>query len=202
VAVEIPQELLARLVPTKIPEEIRNKLKGKLGYSDAVDRIGTTAAPLLGGFGMTLVGLTATSESEVRWPDPTLALLVLAVLLFVGAVQASFNARSWFIPLGEFLARLEATPDHQQSVITGTYSQGLTKHAYWLTMTRYAYNLGILFLLAGLTFVVIPRGGISTARYGVIGLAGAGFVIEALWFLGSLVMNRHPGSAPSPPAGA
>lgn len=91
------------------------------------------------------------------------------------------NERSWFIPLDEFLTRLEATPADKQSVITGTYSQGLAKHVYWLRLTRHAYNIGILFLLAGLTFVVIPKGTISDARYGVIALASVGFVLEAAW---------------------
>lgn len=187
-------EALAQRAPTEIPSAVLQKLTGKLGYSDAVDRVGTTAAPLLGGFGLTLIGLTATSGSEVRWPTPTLALLVASVLLLIGAVQASFNARAWFIPLDEFLTRLGATPANQQTIITGTYSQGLTKHAYWLGITRYAYNLGILFLLAGLTLVVIPHGAISTARYAVIALAGVGVIVEAVWFLGSFLVVGHRGN--------
>lgn len=178
----------------EIPESIREALSGKLGYSDAVDRVGTTAAPLLAGFGLTLIGLTVTSESSVRWPAPTLALLVLAVLLLIGAVQAAFNARSWYIPLGEFLVRLEATPEGKRGILTGTYKQALGKHAYWLSLTRFTYNIGILFLLAGLAFVVIPRGAISEGRYVVIGLAALGFAGEALWFLCSLVGNRKSGA--------
>jgi hypothetical protein len=173
------------LVPVKIPPSVLDKLTGKLGYSDAVDRVGTTAAPLLAGFSLTLIGLTVAADSNVRWREPTLALLVLAALLLIGAVQASFNARSWYIPLGEFLTRLEATPDDQRPVVTGTYAQGLTKHKFWLTVTRYAYNFGILFLLAGLVFVLVPEGEVSTCRYGVIGLAALGLVLEAVWlFLG------------------
>lgn len=170
-------------MPIEIPEAILDKLTGKLGYSDAVDRVGTTAAPLLAGFALTLIGLTASADPQPRWPQPTLALLLIAVLLLIGAVQASFNARSWYIPLSEFLTRLEATPETRRKVITGTYSQALTKHEYWLTVTRQAYNLGILFLLAGLGFVLVPKGNISDGREGVIGLAAVGFVLEVLWLL-------------------
>jgi hypothetical protein len=175
-------------MPVEAPPAILDKLTGKLGYSDAVDRVGTTAAPLLAGFALTLIGLTVTSDTNVRWPAPTLALLVLAALLLIGAVQTSFNARSWYIPLSDFLVRLEATPENQRSVITGTYAQGLTKHTFWLTATRRAYNFGILFLLAGLVFVLVPEGEVSRGRYGVIGLAALGFVLEALWLL---LGSRH-----------
>lgn len=168
-------------MPVEIPPAVLQKLKGKLGYSDAVDRVGTTAAPLLAGFALTLIGLTVTADTNVRWSEPTLALLVLAALLLIGAVQASFNARSWYIPLSDFLTRLEATPQDQRTVVTGTYTQGLTKHAFWLTATRDAYNLGILFLLAGLVFVLVPEGEVSECRYGVIGLAALGVVLEAVW---------------------
>jgi hypothetical protein len=172
-------------VPVEIPPSVLDKLTGKLGYSDAVDRVGTTAAPLLAGFSLTLIGLTATADSNVRWPEPTLALLLLAALLLIGAVQASFNARSWYIPLSDFLTRLEATPTNRRQVVTGTYAQGLTKHKFWLTATRYAYNFGILFLLTGLVFVLVPEGEVSTCRYGVIALAAVGLVLETAWlFLG------------------
>jgi hypothetical protein len=173
-------------VSIEIPASILDKLDGKLGYSDAIDRVGTTAAPLLAGFALTLIGLTVASDSTVRWPEPTLALLVLAALLLIGAVQSAFNARSWYIPLAEFLTRLEATPENKRTVITGTYAQGLTKHAFWLKATRYTYNFGIIFLLAGLVFVVLPRGKVTDARYGVTVLAAVGFVAEVLWFVGSM----------------
>ena len=182
---DIPEPVLRALMPVEIPEQVLEKLKGKLGYSDAVDRVGTTAAPLLAGFGLTLIGLTVVSDNNVRWPAPTLALLVLAVLLLIGAVQASFNARSWYIPLDEFLTRLGATPTDKRQIITGTYVQGLTKHAFWLRLTRVTYNIGVLFLLAGLAFVVIPRGTISEGRCFVIVLASLGFVLETVWFIGS-----------------
>jgi hypothetical protein len=181
------------LLPVEIPAAVLEKLQGKLGYSDAVDRVGTTAAPLLAGFALTLIGLTVTADTSVRWVVPTLALLVLAALLLIGAVQASFNARSWYIPLSDFMARLEATPEGQRTVITGTYVQGLTKHAFWLTATRYAYNLGILLLLAGLVFVLLPQGEISSARYAVIGLALLGFVLEALWLLSGEIQKVRKG---------
>jgi hypothetical protein len=170
-------------VPIEIPESIRTQLTGKLGYSDAVDRVGTTAAPLLAGFALTLVGLTVTRDTNVRWPEATLALLVLSALLLIAAVQASFNARSWVVPLSEFLTRLEATPEPDRAVVTGTYAQGLTKHAFWLNVTRWAYNLGILFLLAGLAFVLVPKGDVSAAQSGVIALAAVGFLLEAAWLL-------------------
>jgi hypothetical protein len=178
-------------MPVEIPESVLNELTGKLGYADAVDRVGTTAAPLLAGFGLTLIGLTVTSDPDVRWPEPTLALLVLAVSLLIGAVQSSFNGRSWYIPLDEFLTRLEATPDAKRAVVTGTYTQGLKKHAFWLKITRHAYNIGVLFLLAGLAFVVVPKGTVSDGRCCVIGLATLGFALEAVWwFVGSFLTNR------------
>jgi hypothetical protein len=182
--VEIPE------TPLEIPARILDKLQGKLGYSDAVDRVGTTAAPLLAGFALTLIGLTVTGDTSIRWPDAALATLVLAVLLLIGAVQASFNARSWYVPLTEFLVRLQATPDDQRHIVTGTYSQGLDNHKRWLTITRRAYNLGILFLLAGLVFVLVPKGGTSDARDGVIALAVVGFAVESAWLLRSISQGK------------
>ena len=35
----------------------------------------------------------------------------------------------------------------------------------------------------GLVFVLVPEGEVNGWRYGVIGLAALGFVIEALWLL-------------------
>lgn len=190
-SVELPAEVLEKLVGVEIPAAVLSKLTGKLGYSEAVDRVGTIAAPLLAGFALTLIGLTVTKDSNLRWREPALAVLVLAVLLLIGAVQTSFTARTWYVPLSEFLARLEATPKDTRQVITGTYSQGLTKHAFWLNATRYSYNFGVLFLLAGLVLVIVPKGRISDDRYGVIGLATVGFVVEAGWFLFSLWKSRE-----------
>jgi hypothetical protein len=61
--------------------------------ADAVDSATGVAAPLLGGFTLTLIGLIVSGPEDFRWPGWTLLLLTLAVLLFVACVQAGFWAR-------------------------------------------------------------------------------------------------------------
>ena len=64
------------------------------GEAEALNSMGTIAAPLLAGFSLAAMVQTLTiTTSAARWPDAALVLFMLAAVLFVATLQAMFWAR-------------------------------------------------------------------------------------------------------------
>jgi hypothetical protein len=164
-----------------------------LGYSAALENVGTTAAPLLAGFAFTLIGLVVTSSKALAQPALALLLLVIASLLLIWTVQFAFNARRYYIPPGDYLSLVQMTPDGMtKDELRREYSSWLLKHQKLLDRARATYNAGIVFLLAGVTIVLIPPGrlaDVSLLRLIAAGFVFAGAVVEAIGALRPAIID-------------
>jgi hypothetical protein len=135
-------------------------MPGPLGYSAALENVGSTAAPLLAGFAFTLIGLVVQSSTALAQPSLALLLLVVAALFLIATVQLAFHARQYYLPPGDYLSLVQMTPDNglEESDLRREYSDWLIRHGKLLDWARAAYNAGIVFLLAAVTVVLIPPG--------------------------------------------
>ncbi len=155
-----------------------------LGYSAALENVGTTAAPLLAGFAFTLIGLVVTSSRALAQPAFALLLLVIASLLLIWTVQFAFDARRYYIPPGDYLSLALMTPDGMtKDELRREYSNWLLKHQKLLDRARATYNAGIVFLLAGVAVVLIPPGRLADVplpRLIAAAFVLAGAVVETI----------------------
>jgi len=163
------------------------------GYAAATDAVGTTAAPLLAGFAVALIGLVLSSLKDgiLRWSDATLALLSLSVIALLGAVECAFWARQYVVKPGDLA---EWWPDVDEDDPTGIARWTLVRreqhaHVYladvWFTRTRRAYQVGILLLLAGVTLALVPRKSADLTGWRWISLLApaAMFGLELIWLV-------------------
>jgi hypothetical protein len=159
------------------------------GYPGAVDSAGSVAAPLLAGFSFALVGLIVPEGKGIRWPSFTLALLVAAGFLFVAAVQCGFWARLWAVTPSEINEWTPTDPEERRHAEQRLHAAGFRLWSYRLT---WAYRWGILALLAGVTLVLVPPGSPSAARWVAIGVASAGWLLEAVWIGSGWILQGSP----------
>lgn len=158
-------------------------LPAPLGQAAAIEAMGTIAAPLLGGFAFAAIGLVIEARPEVRWPDQTLALLVVAFLMFVTCLQATFHAKRHHVSPDEWLAWLALAPtDARRDQLHRTFIAGLAAYGRWVAIARWSYNLAIVLLFAATAVFLVPRShdvsGWRTAGIAIAGLAALG---ECLW---------------------
>jgi hypothetical protein len=171
-----------------VGDELIPKMPGPVGYSAALENIGTTAAPLLAGFAVTLIGLIVTKSQALAEPNLALVLLVAAALLLISAVQFAFSARRHYIPPGDFVALVQIA-EHEslsEADMRSSYAESLIEHVKLLSYVRLTYNAGILFLLGGVTVVLIPPGSladVSVLRLIAAALVFVGAVVEAVFTL-------------------
>ncbi|WP_371599468.1 hypothetical protein [Streptomyces sp. NBC_00564] len=109
--------------------------------ADAIDSATGVAAPLLGGFTLTLIALVVQDDKEFRWPGWTLLLLTLAVLLFITCVQAGFWAR-W------------RRPESIHSNLDSPHV--LSSYRTWVRVARDTYDAAIILLFCGLGAILAP----------------------------------------------
>lgn len=160
-------------------------MPGPLGYSAALENVGTTAAPLLAGFAFTLIGLVVTSSDALAQPALALLLLVIASLLLIATAQFAFHARQYYIPPSEYLSLVRMTPDNglDEADLRREYSNWLLQHQKLLDRARATYNAGIVFLLAAVAVVLIPPGRLADVpilRLIAAALVLAGAIVEAI----------------------
>lgn len=75
------------------------------GEAEALNSMGTIAAPLLAGFSLASAVLTVTIKpTDARGPDAALLLFMLAAVLFVTSVQAMFWVRQYQANPSEIMA--------------------------------------------------------------------------------------------------
>lgn len=163
-----------------------------LSYPGSIQAAGAFAAPILAGFSVTMISIILPSLGDktkpafTRLPELTLLLLVLAALCLIAAVQAAVVARSWDVSPAsyrewwpnEFSAEVDAAPSAR---VINSQRQAFEKNLLWSKVTRLAYNIGVIALLAGVTVALVPPTDISPARWLVIGVAGMGALAEATW---------------------
>jgi hypothetical protein len=163
------------------------------GASAALQSAGTIAAPLLGGFSFTLVGLVLTRPVTIRWPDGTLVLLTAAGLFLIAAVQCAFWARRWDVTPMEILSwwpDFEGLPAATQEQVFNEQHTHSKHQARWARATRLAYDAGILALLAGMTVLLAPprHQPIVSLRGLATLLALLGFIAEVTWVVISEIL--------------
>jgi hypothetical protein len=173
------------------------KMPGPLGYSAALESVGTSAAPLLAGFAFTLIGLIVTRSQAVAESNLALLLLVAAALLLINAVQFAFQARRHYIPPGDYLSLVQIAERDglSEDDIRKSYERSLDQHVQWLGYARLAYNAGILLLLVGVTVVLIPPGrlaDVAPLRLAAAALVLLGAVVEGLFTLRPTVREVLP----------
>lgn len=120
----------------------------------------TVAAPMLGGFTITLAGVAAQADDKFAAPGISLLLLTLAAISLITCIQAGF----WF----------------QRPVDYNLIAR-------WRNAARIFYNLGIILLFFALATVLAPKNSADTARWIAAGLAGAAGLTEIMWSLGARV---------------
>ena len=160
------------------------------GEAEALNSMGTIAAPLLAGFSLAAMVQTLTiTKSQARWPDAALLLLLLAAVLFVATVQATFWARGYqaspqqikeWWPDADDTRRMELLRREQKLHAAGFHM--------WSNRARVTYSAALLCLLAGLTLLAVPPesyGQLSVIRWIAVAVGAVAFVAETLWIIGS-----------------
>jgi len=156
---------------------------------------------LLAGFSVTLIALIVTGV-RVRWPDEALLLLAAAAVLFVAGLQCSMWARQFAVPPEEIRNWQPKYKDWQLYAEQWVLRRGFD---IWNRRFAASYRFGILMFLAGVSFTLVPPDPVSRARWVAIGIAVAGFALEALWIASGWVLKGSPIAAyndqpDSPPA--
>jgi hypothetical protein len=138
------------------------KYRGPLGYSAALDNLGTAAAPLLAGFSFALIGLILDKADSLGEPNLALLLLVVAALTLVNAVQFAFIARQYYVPPGDYLSYVDiASRDGiSEDTVKAWHLRWAAKHSAWCDRARHAYNYGVAVLLSGVAVALIPESGL------------------------------------------
>jgi hypothetical protein len=182
-----------------------------LGRAESIQTAGSVAAPLLAGFSLTIAILLLPNISTAdrtfgRWGDLSLALLLAAAILLVMAVQCAMTARGYQVTPDELLIWWGRPDGPPSGAMLANQKVHATKNKHWASLTRLTYNLGILLLLAALPITILPPGAISTGRWVVAAIAGAGFLVELIWACAPLVKAAFQAvtskSAESPPVAA
>lgn len=97
-----------------------------------IDSVSSATLPLLAGFSTTSVVVVCQDPKAFRWPGATILALAIAAVVLIAAVQFAYHARI-------------ALSDDE-------YKRGLA----FTKGTRWAYDIGLFFLLAGLSLAVAP----------------------------------------------
>lgn len=196
---------------TPEPRDKGNKLHGpywvtpdRYGEAEALNSMGTVAAPLLAGFSLAAMVQTLTiTTRQARWPDAALLLFMLAAVFFVATVQLMFWARGYQASPPD----LEAWwPDARQSQRMKMLQSEQRWHAagfrMWSHRARIAYDAAVLCLLAALTLLAVPTEShrqVPVLRWLAVAVGGVAFIIEAIWVTGSFVHTRWVARLLEPP---
>lgn len=165
------------------------------GEAEALNSMGTIAAPLLAGFSLAAMVQTLTvAKSQARWPDAALLLFLLAAVLFVATVQAMFWARGYqaspqqikeWWPDADDTERMELLRREQKLHAAG--------FRMWSNRARVTYSAALLCLLAALTLIAVPpesHDQPSVLRWLAVAVGAAAFIAEALWIIGSFTSPK------------
>lgn len=130
-----------------------------LGWSAAREGQYTTAAPLLGGAGITLLGLVITDRDTFRWPDPTLLALALTALFMVMAVVWGVRSRQYLYSRGDVEAwwgPLSEMPDNRHAELIQDQREHYSTWARLAGRADFCYSSGLLCLAVGSSLALAP----------------------------------------------
>lgn len=142
----------------------------RLAYSDAMNSVGTVAAPLLAGFALASITGILTAAEHFRWAGLAALILTAAAVLLVAALECNLNARTYAwplhtepAPLVAWAAEPEPSPgDPDDPVYRAAV---LARWTTWTRWTRLLYNAGIVALFASLSCALVPPAHDPTAGY-------------------------------------
>jgi hypothetical protein len=163
--------------------------------------MGSVSAPLLAATSAALLTLVLSIADKIRWDGLALLLLMAAALAFIGSVQLTFWAKRFVVTpaeLADWWPDREAARDGELEWEQRFHQ---LRHGAWASRARWAYNAGILFLLAALPVMLLPPGQVSHvshARLAAIALACVGLIIEAVWIT---LASLKPGAFDPVPRG-
>jgi uncharacterized membrane protein HdeD (DUF308 family) len=103
--------------------------RDEIGLSEWVKAISEVTTPLLAGFSVTSVIAVSADSDKFRWPGQAILALTIASVALIVAVLAAYHARMYL---------------HSED------------GKLWVALTRNAYHVGVLALLAGLALVLAP----------------------------------------------
>jgi hypothetical protein len=174
------------------------------GEAEALNSMGTIAAPLLAGFSLAAMVQTLTiTRSQARWQDAALLLLLLAATLFVATVQAMFWARGYQTSPQQIK---EWWPDADDTERMELLRREQKRHAagfrMWSTRARVTYSVALLCLLAALTLLAVPPESYdqsSTFRWLAVAAGATAFIAETLWIIGSFTNPKWMARLLEPP---
>lgn len=160
------------------------------GFPAAIDSMGSVAAPLLAGFAVTVATLILTNPDVPRWPNPTLALLLVAAFLLGASVQFTFRARLFAVTPADIEVWWPEPDEWQVRRMRQEQRYHRARYRVWSHRGRVAYNAGIVSFLVGITCTLIPHGQVSDGRLAVIALAALAAAAEAVWVMLSLLRKE------------
>jgi len=171
-----------------------------LGYAASVQVASSVAAPLLAAASFTLISILLPYADEPHrgyapWPAVTLSLLVVAAGFLLASVQCGVTVRRYDVSPGQLIEYApEARSDPQSMARLRAEQASYAKLAeVWSNRTRWTYHLGIVMLLAAMTFLVIPTGRVALSGWlpfaaaSLILIAEMVWIADAVWTLGPRV---------------
>jgi len=165
------------------------------GEAEALNSMGTIAAPLLAGFSLAAMVQTLTiTKTQARWPDTAFLLFMLAAVLFITTVQAMFWARSYQVTPQQIK---EWWPDADDAGRMELLHREQKRHAagfrMWSNRARVIYSVALICLLAALTLLAVPppsHGQPSDLRWLAVAVGVATSIAETIWTIGGFTSPR------------
>jgi hypothetical protein len=160
-----------------------------LGYTAAAENTGSVAAPLLAGFSFALVGLIVPSPGDLRWPNLALSLLVASGVSFIAAVQCGFWARQFAVTPDEIRLWHPDYPEGRMRALQRLHARCFYR---WNGRLNRSYRAGIVLLLLGVTFTLVPPGHVGWLRSVAVAIAAAATAGELLWIGATWLLAGSP----------
>lgn len=157
-----------------------------LGYSAAMDTVGTVASPLLAGFALASVVVISDNSSNFRWPGIGILALSVAAISFLGALEASFNARRFIwsaADVADWWPEIKHGSDDEDN-LRAEQARAFRLWENWVGWARRMYNGGLLALLVGLSAAIPPPPGThveAVLRWVAAGVVFMAFIAELSW---------------------
>jgi hypothetical protein len=186
---------MAQMAPEDEPRPVGPWSKpSPLGYSASMDAMGTVASPLLAGFAFASVVVVSDDSGNFRWPGAGILGFSIAAVLFLGALEANFNARSFIwsaADVKDWWPEMEAR-SYLEDERRDEQNRAFERWRRWAKWARRMYNGGVLALLVGLSCVIPPPSRIhdqAALRWAAAGVVCAAFIAELVWMFASTIVR-------------